>query len=422
MTMSCKQIARLSTASAGGHATEAERLELEAHLATCARCSDDHALLLATTRGLRDAEPGVLSAAARERVRRAAFAGRAAHAPAVVRRLGWPLAGGAVLAMAAAVAIWIGTRAPAQFSIVQGDIAVTGGPAAATQDPASGGGRGNGGLTVRSTRGGEVKLADASTALAPATEIVWRHERRVVELREGALTVDIPHREGQHFEVHTPRFIVEVVGTRFTVDMKGVMTERGMVRLLSPDGKLIGYVGGGHAWAMPDTAAAATPPSLPPAEEPAPREQAAPAARAAAPATTAGAPGTADEMARVRLGRARRALARGDAGEARHAVEPLFRLGRDVASEARAVYAESFLIERRYADAIDGYQVIVRDFPSTPQAESALFAIAQLESEHGRTDDARATLQRYLARYPHGRFAREAEARLATMSPPRPRP
>ena len=102
MAMSCTQISRLSNASAGGHATQAERLELEAHLATCARCSADHALVLATTRALRGAEPEALSSAARERVRRAALAGRT-QAPATVRRLGWPLTGGAVLAMAAGV-------------------------------------------------------------------------------------------------------------------------------------------------------------------------------------------------------------------------------------------------------------------------------------------------------------------------------
>jgi ferric-dicitrate binding protein FerR (iron transport regulator) len=412
MAMSCKQIARLSTASAGGHATPAERLELEAHLSACARCSEDHALVLATTRALRGAEPGALSAAARERVRRATL-GQRTHAPAAARRLRWPLAAGAVLAMAAAVAIWIGRAPrPTELSVVAGDVTVVPGAAAGADSSA-------GTVTVRSARGGEVRLADASTALAPATELVWRREHRVVELREGALTVDIPHRPGQHFEVRTPHFFVEVVGTRFTVDMKGVMTEHGTVRLLSPDGKLIGYLEGGHTWSLPEAAAAA-----PPAEGPAPAGEAAgddavsaPAAAPPATATTTTAAPSADELARIRLGRARRALARGNAGEARRAVEPLFHLGRDVASEARALYAESFLIERRYADAVDGYQVVVRDFPSTPQAESALFAVAQLETEHGRAADARATLQRYLARYPHGRFAKEAADRLAAMSP-----
>jgi len=56
MAMSCGQAGRLSVASAGGHASEAERLELEAHLAACARCSAEHALVVSTTRALRDVE------------------------------------------------------------------------------------------------------------------------------------------------------------------------------------------------------------------------------------------------------------------------------------------------------------------------------------------------------------------------------
>jgi ferric-dicitrate binding protein FerR (iron transport regulator) len=404
MAMSCNQIGRLSTASAGGHATEAERLELEAHLASCARCSAEHALMLAATRALRDAEPGALSDVARERVRRAALSQRA-HAPAAVRRLGWPMAGGAVLAMAAAVAIWIGTRPPAEFAVVQGDVTVASSPDTAP-----------GAVALQSARGGEVRLADASAALAPTTQIVWRHERRVVELRQGSLTVDIAHRPGQHFEVQTPSFIVEVVGTKFTVDMTGVRTERGRVRLVAPDGKLIGYVEGGQSWTLTREASGAQVQEPPPGPAEAPTPAGDTAAKVGA--TTAA---SAEEVAAARLGRARRALARGNAGEARRAVEPLFRLRSDVASEARALYAESFLIERRYADAIDGYEVVVRDFPSTPQAESALFAVAQLQSEHGRPAEARATLQRYLSRYPRGRFAKEASDRLAGLSAPQPR-
>ena len=260
MAMSCGQVGRLSVASAGGHATEAERLELEAHFATCARCTAEHAIVLGATRVLRSAEPGALSSAARERVRRAALAKRA-HAPVTARRFGWPLAGGAVLAMAAAVAIWIGVRKPAELSVVGGDVTVAAAPAASAQ-AADGAARAVQAVIVRSGRGGEVKLADASTALAPATEIVWRHERRVVELREGSLTVDVAHRPGQHFEVHTPRFVVEVVGTRFSVDLAGVRTERGTVRVLSPDRKLIGTLEGGHSWTLP-TPHAETPPATP---------------------------------------------------------------------------------------------------------------------------------------------------------------
>jgi len=110
-----------------------------------------------------------------------------------------------------------------------------------------------------------------------------------------------------------------------------------------------------------------------------------------------------------------------DRRQARHLAQPLFRLERDVAAEARAIYAESFLIEGRYTDAISAYQIVSRDFPSTPQAESALYAVAQLESEHDRPADARATLQNYLRRYPNGRFAKEAADRLAHLAPSQPR-
>jgi len=111
-------------------------------------------------------------------------------------------------------------------------------------------------------------------------------------------------------------------------------------------------------------------------------------------------------------------LARGNAGEARRLVEPIFHLGREIAVEARVIYAESFLVEGRYTDAVDGYETVVRDFPRTPQAESALYAVAQLDSEHGRAAAARAGLQRYLDRYPRGRFAREANDRLAGLTAP----
>jgi ferric-dicitrate binding protein FerR (iron transport regulator) len=402
--MSCSETARLSAASAGGHATAAERLELEAHLSSCSRCNAEHALLLATTRALRDAEVPTLPPAARQRVWRAALAQRT-QAPTTARRFAWPFAVGATLALAAAIAIWVGTRAPSELAVVAGDVTTV--PGAPEGTP----GTTEPGVTLRSQGGGVVRLADASSALAPATEIVWRRERRIVELRQGSLTVDVEHRPGQHFEVRTPRFTVEVVGTKFTVDLRGVRTERGKVRIVAPDGTELGFAGAGVAWVAPDQAsdgaAAAVPaPSPPPNAEPAPPSAAAPAATAPAAPTT-------EDLSGARLGRARRALARGNAGEARRIVEPLFRLGRDVASEARAIYAESYLSEGRYEDAIAGYRIVVRDFPSTPQAESALFAIAQLEGEHGRPADARATLQRYLARYPQGRFAKEASDRLA---------
>jgi ferric-dicitrate binding protein FerR (iron transport regulator) len=398
MALSCARAARVSLASVGGHATPAERLELESHLAVCARCSAEHAAL-AAVRALRAAEPEGLSAAARERVRRAALAGTM-RVPAQARRRFWPVGLGAAFALASLAVLLMVRRPSNEPRVVSGDVAI------AATSPGT-----DGAVSVRSTRGGEVWLGDADTSLGAGTAFVWRRTSRSVELREGSVTIDVEHRAGQHFQVRTPRFVVEVIGTRFTVDLAGVRTERGTVRVLGTDGVALGYVTAGRSWALPAPTA--------PTGSPAPVE--APPAPTAAPVlalVSPNPPHASFDDGPARLAQARRALARGNAGEARRLVEPIFHLGREIAVEARVIYAESFLVEGRYTDAVDGYETVVRDFPRTPQAESALYAVAQLDSEHGRAAAARAGLQRYLDRYPHGRFAREASDRLAGLAAP----
>jgi hypothetical protein len=418
MTLGCARAGRLSLRALADQATMAERLELEAHLGGCARCSADHAAL-ADLRRLRQVEPDELGAAARARVHAAVFArpARAEAAARPLRRLLWPFAAGAAVAVAAGVAIWVPARHGADPRVLGGDVV------SERLGPPDGP---EAGLALRSARSGEVQLGAARASLARATEIVWRRERRRVDLRAGSATFDVEHKPGQTFEVWTPRFVVDVVGTRFSVDLGGVRTERGTVRVLSTDGKLITYVEAGRSWSLPppNPPAPAAPPA-PPAEGPpsteaplavkvrpsaeAPPPGAPPVARPTPPLAAAG------EGAGARLAAARTSLARGDAGTARRTLEPVFRMGREVAAEARALYAESFLIEGRYTDAEASYRTLIRDFPRTPQAESALYATAQLASEHGRTADARDAVARYLERYPRGRFAKEAaelQARL----------
>ncbi len=415
MALSCARAARVSLASVGGHATPAERLELESHLAICARCSAEHAAL-AAVRALRAAEPEGLSAPARERVRRAALAGTT-RAPAQARRRFWPVGLGATFALASLAVFLVGRRPSTEPRVVSGDVAI------ATASPAT-----DGAVSVRSARGGEVRLGDAETSLGAGTALVWQRASRSVELREGSVTIDVEHRAGQHFQVRTPRFVVEVIGTRFTVDLAGVRTERGTVRVLGTDGAAIGYVTAGRSWTLPAKTATATTTATTPAAHTGQPGLAAPTAPSEAPPAPPPAPAlalvspsparTSSDEGPARLAQARRALARGNAGEARRLVEPIFHLGRELAVEARVIYAESFLVEGRYTDAVDGYETVVRDFPRTSQAESALYAVAQLESEHGRAAAARAGLQRYLDRYPHGRFAREANDRLAGLTAP----
>jgi hypothetical protein len=238
----------------------------------------------------------------------------------------------------------------------------------------------------------------------------------------------VRHREGQHFEVETSRFRVEVIGTRFTVDAEGVRTERGLVRVVTLVGGEAHDVHPGEIWHFasrpvantvvmaPARGAVATPPAE------ATRARVAPAAAPESSSPAAAVPGAGgssgldgDVSASARLVRARRALARGDAPGARSAVTPVFGLDRRVAVEARALYAESFLVEGRYTDAVEAFRIVARDFRESRQAETALYAIAQLESEHGEAAQARGALQTYLARYPRGRFVREASERLAAL-------
>ena len=146
-------------------------------------------------------------------------------------------------------------------------------------------------------------------------------------------------------------------------------TERGAVRVLSPDGTLLATVDRGTILdaAAADRAAAANrgPPrrgaAAPPRPTP-PRE-----ALALAPADAAARAAPRRAAGGAARGRPARALARGTPPRRGACVEPVFRLGREVAAEARAIYAESFLIEGRYADAVDGYATLVRDFPRAPR-------------------------------------------------------
>jgi hypothetical protein len=304
-------------------------------------------------------------------------------------------------------------------------------------------------VTFRSTAGGSVGVGDARADLAAGTQVTWAPRERTMTLSKGGVTFDVAHQVGRRFQVRTARFTVEVVGTRFTVDLAGVRTQRGVVRVLRPSGALVTRIEAGQSWqddvSPPVAMAAKVAPLETASAEPtatllAPRAAApssasslrsgsdgragalassvrrsasgSPPSRAATPPGSAG---TGSSLA-DRLVEARHSLSRGDAITARRLVSPLFRQGRELAVEARIVFAESFLVEGRYADAVDAYRIVARDFPSSDQAETSMFAIAQLESEHGRRNDAHAALRDYVSRYPRGRFAREAGDRLNRLA------
>ena len=453
MALTCRDAARVSTAALGGHAIEAQRLELEAHLARCPRCSDDHGVMTSLVGGLRAAPPQGLSAPTRAGILRtlggataAAAAGRVSRASAARARgprRAWGFAfafAGVTLVVGALLGSgtlrpsrWLGLGAgePPDYRVLSGDVVILQRPAAVPSAGAADDATGDAmrasfagaspaarfpGPVFRARTGGRIQVADAVVDLGPLTDLGWRADLSRVELLAGRVTVDVQHRRGRHFQVATTRFTVEVVGTRFTVDTRGVETLRGLVRVLGPDGAIVTTVAAGQAWRVPESAAGTSMdvPSPPPAPVVAPMAPA-PGASPSTPVSGRRIHAAVAPSASARLANARRFLVRGNAPAARRVVAPMFQLNRDSAVEARALFAESFLIEGRYADAIDAYRIVARDFPGTSQADSAEFAIAQLDSEHGRPADARRELRAYLNRHPRGRFAREAADRLAEL-------
>ncbi|HEY4187184.1 MAG TPA: FecR domain-containing protein, partial [Polyangia bacterium] len=214
MALSCRKAIQISLASLGGHAPDVDRLELEDHLATCARCGEDHGSLT-WVRQLRAYDPDPLTTTARENIRRALLA-RTEEKVAPRRRLAWPLvlagAGMAVMAIVGVVAL-----RPVPYRVLGGDVEV----ASANSHDASAP------LRFRAIVGGRVSLGTATADLARNTEVSWLKNKQVLTLVRGTITVDVEHQIGRHFEVRTPAFTVEVVGTRFTVQSNGVSTERG---------------------------------------------------------------------------------------------------------------------------------------------------------------------------------------------------
>jgi len=400
MALTCREAARISLATLGGHADEAERLELETHLTRCTRCDGEHAAL-GLVRSLRALPTATMTPAARASVRRAVAAHRL-QAVAPPRRMVWPFA--AVVAGACAVvALGLVAWRAQPYRILDGDVTVSTTGA---------------GWTFRSTKGGTIRVGQATTSLASQTAVTWTPVERTLTLANGAVTVDVAHKAGQRFRVRVPQFIVEVLGTRFTVDLSGVHTHRGLVRVLRPDGTQLARVEAGQVWRdEPAVVERTTTSSLVPAPS-GPADTAAPGGMSMPKSkdSPAAIGASVRPSAAGRLAEARRMLSRGDAGPARRLAATLFRQRGDLAVEARVLLAESFLVEGRYADAVDAYRVVARDFPRSEQAETSLFTVAQLESEHGRLAETRAALRAYVSRYPRGRFAREVGDRLSRLA------
>jgi hypothetical protein len=264
----------------------------------------------------------------------------------------------------------------------------------------------------------ELVLRDASVlSAARDTALVYSANSGIAPaLRGGAMSIGEDRFRLEHGEVSLrvqPRtaaapLVVEtdelsawVVGTRFAVSRSKrdsyyettVVVAEGLVRVVSKADAATQLLGAGarltlRAASAPEPGAQLEPGASSGQGEPA---EDAPALRGGASFSTV----------------IRQKLKAGEIGTARRLIERAQRERAASDVELAMLEAEADLAERRPERAKSRYLAIVSRYPRTSEAELSLFAAAQLSRGKAGID----LLQRYLARYPDGRFAKEA-ARL----------
>jgi hypothetical protein len=374
-----------------GAASEAARLELDAHLAECPRCREARAAF-GLLGALKERPAPRLGASAERRVLAALVAGAGRARPRLVaapRRAGRvALAGAALAAAGAATFVVAHRRAITPGATVASDSALPVAP------PAPGAVDGQ---RLEAAAPGVIAFAGSGVTYRRGTAISFHPSTRTLELEKGEIDVDVSEHQPARFRVQTVHYFVEVLGTRFVVTPEAVRPLDGRVRVLDLSGRELADVPVGASWSAPAPAAAPEP-------APAPRAP----SRAAA----------IDVAALV--ARARSALAGGDATRARALLDRA--LAAAPAPPERAAIellsADALLVARRPDEAIAAYRAVLRRHPRAPEGETAAFAVGQLLLERGADAEAGAALNDYVAQYPHGRFVREARERLAQIHAP----
>jgi len=243
--------------------------------------------------------------------------------------------------------------------------------------------------------GVEVAVAHARVRAVRRASISWNEKAATVKLDSGAIELDVDPALQRGFRVITDAFVVEVLGTRFTVDAAHVEVSRGTVRVLAPDGRvLVARLQMGQTWSPLQAA-----PAIP---EP-----------AAQPERRTHAPQPADVA--EQLARARRDLANGQVARAEKEASSILAGTRQrrQEAEARTLLAECAQARGQIDRAIAAYAVVAERFGDLPAGETALFAAGRTMADAGRRVSATHWLHRYLDSYPRGRFTVEAKERLA---------
>jgi hypothetical protein len=243
--------------------------------------------------------------------------------------------------------------------------------------------------------GVEVAVAHARVRAVRRASISWNDKAATVKLDSGAIELDVDPALQRGFRVITDTFVVEVLGTRFTVDAAHVEVSRGTVRVLAPDGRvLVARLQMGQTWSSLQAAPAVSEPAAEPERR----------THAAQPADVA-----------EQLARARRDLANGQVARAEREASSILAGTRErrQEAEARTLLAECAQSRGQIDQAIAAYAVVAERFGDLPAGETALFAAGRTLADAGRRASATHWLHRYLDRYPSGRFTVEAKERLA---------
>ena len=375
---------------------EAQRLLLDDHLAVCETCRGDRDRMRLVHRvgtSLPVPPPG-----AREYSRaiaRALMEGpRTRSAP---RRLSWWIAPLAGLVGVVVVAIVIATRhhdeaPPPREAHHELPRPPHPEPAAAPADVVEEGGLVGDASTIaigaavpanvalRTDVRTRVKLGTLRVVIAASSEIRWSATDRELVLERGML--DIETLAPGRARIVTPQFELELDDVALTVEPAEVRVRRGTTRVVDRSRKLLASLDGDGTW-RPIEPVGKLPAGAKPAEL---------------------------------LARARTQFAAKDyAGAERTATRALTNATRLEQAEARIFLADVAQAAGKLDVAVARYDAVAATYAVLPVAESALYDAARIELQRAHATDARRLLDRYLIRYPSGRYADDVRRELAKL-------
>lgn len=385
---------------------DAERLALEEHLEECERCRG-YATFVDATRQLHGSvRVEALSAGTRARLLANA---REGVEPARARSRAPQLVAAGLLLAGIAVAIVWSTGGPATPPTLGAEIVSL--PAGA------------------SAQAGHARVR----AIAPA-RVRFDAADAELYLARGSLEVEVDPQPRRPFAVRGERFVVRVLGTRFTVRPDGVTVQRGVVSIRALDGAVIvDRLAAGGAWTWTEETSGPASSGRELAARDAPGEIGPGADVAPSPEVAVSPTSTSDELVAepgaepdveepdvaepdvaALLARARRLLAARRAAPALSTIRAALAAPRTRAqeAEARSLLADHALVAGDPERAIALYAAVGRGYRDLRAGDNAMFTAARLRARRGPPAEARALLQEYLRIFPRGRFRTEAARRL----------